>query len=137
MWEGWEVSGKVNGFRFLPGDSVFFRGGGQFLGTLHLGGRGLFVGSYGKERATIDGGDSSAIILYKCVGCRVRGLRLVGLGRKSGNVRDGLAILECTRCQADDIDITGFQKSGLFIWSCMDIVVSRIVAYENGAAGIA
>jgi hypothetical protein len=52
-------------------------------------------------------------------------------------VKDGLAMIECVHCRADSIEITGFQKSGLFIWCCMDIAVNGIVAHENGAAGIA
>ena len=142
-WEGsrarpWKTIGAVNRFEFGPGDSVFFRAGEHFGGTLRMEGmRRVFAGSYGKGEATIDAGDSSAVVLYRCVGVRVSGLRLAGAGRKTGNVKDGLAMIECMACRADGVDITGFQKSGLFIWSCVDIEVKRIVAHENGAAGIA
>ncbi|HEY4334242.1 MAG TPA: hypothetical protein VGM89_00040, partial [Puia sp.] len=68
-WDGsrahpWRTIGAVNRFGFASGDSVFFRGGERFRGTLRFSGlTGLSVGAYGKGAATIDGGDSSAIVL--------------------------------------------------------------------------
>lgn len=133
----WKTLRAVNAFRFATGDSVFFRGGDVFRGTLRLeGSMGLFVGAYGVGHARIDAGDSAGVVLYRCGSVRVSRLRLVGSGRKTGNVKDGLALLECVHCQVEDVDVTGFQKSGLFIWSSVDIDASHIVAHENGSAGI-
>lgn len=125
-----------------PGDSVFFRGGQVFTGTLRLGhggsaGHPAWIGSYGSGAATIDGGDSSAVVLYRAHWIVVKGIRLVGAGRKKGNVKDGLAVRESDHVRVDGVDITGFQKSGLFIYASTNIVLYGVYAHENGAAGIA
>jgi hypothetical protein len=133
----WKTLGAVSAFRFGTGDSVFFRGGDVFRGTLRLEGlMGVFVSSYGVGHAKIYAGDSAGVVMYNCGSLRVRGLRLAGAGRKTGNVKDGLALLNCTNCDVEDMDISGFQKSGLYIWASVDIGVRRIVAHENGSAGI-
>src|ERR1700733_7826684 len=140
--------------RLLPGDSVFFRGGQMFAGVLRIEGEGgdmpvsgtkvkgqpaerwIWVGSYGPGVATIRAGDSSAVVLYHDDRLCLHGLRLEGSGRKTGNVKDGLAVMECRQLRVEDIDITGFQKSGLFIYASVGIVAQRVDAHENGAAGI-
>src|SRR5579863_5449079 len=55
---------EVNRLSLGPGDSVFFRGGRTFDGTvrIHSSGRQghpVWIGSYGAGKATINGGDSS------------------------------------------------------------------------------
>jgi Right handed beta helix region len=138
-WKTLEPVGKV---RFGAGDSVFFRGGESFAGTLrvmHGGSEGqpVWVGSYGSGEATIDGGDSSAVVLAGAEWVDLRGLRLIGAGRKTGNVKTGLDIAGCRHIVVKSIDITGFQKSGLMVYASTDILAERVYAHENGAAGIA
>ncbi len=131
----WKTVRRV---RLADGDSVFLHGGQFFDGTLTVGNvGGIFVGVYGSGVATIRAGDSSAVVLYRVDEVVVRGLRLVGAGRKAGNVRDGVRIVECRRVVVDDLDITGFQKAGLLIYSSAGVEVRRVFAHENGAAGIA
>ncbi len=130
----WKTVGRV---RLTDEDSVFLHGGQFFDGCLTVGNvRRIFVGVYGSGVATIRAGDSSAVVLYRVDGVTVRGLRLVGAGRKEGNVRDGLKVVECKRVVMDDLDITGFQKAGLLIYSCLDVEARGVFAHENGAAGI-
>jgi Right handed beta helix region len=146
-WDGsrghpWKTLKAVNKVRFAVGDSVFFRGGESFVGTLrvmHGGSEGhpVWVGSYGSGEAIINGGDSSAVVIYDAQWVKLKGLRLVGAGRKTGNVKDGLGIFDSHHVQVDQFDITGFQKSGLFIYSSTDVEVGHVDAHENGAAGIA
>ncbi|HVS98814.1 MAG TPA: right-handed parallel beta-helix repeat-containing protein [Puia sp.] len=148
-WDGsrghpWKTVAAVNRVVLRPGDSVFFQRGQVFTGTLRLSDVGtaahpVWIGCYGAGpgAATIDGGDSSAVVLYRAHWIAVAGLRLVGAGRKTGNVKDGLAIIECEHVRVEGLDITGFQKSGLFIYASRDIVADGIYAHENGAAGIA
>jgi len=127
----------LGGVRLKDGDSVFLHGGQAFDGTLRIGNVGeVYVGSYGDGSATIRSGDSSALVLYRVKGVTVRGLHLLGAGRKAGNVKEGLMLNECTRVLLDDIDITGFEKAGLMIYSSVGVEARRIFAHENGAAGI-
>ena len=154
-WDGsrahpWRTPVAVNRVELGRGDSVFFRGGQVFAGTLRLGHGGsaahpVWIGSYDSGTgarsdsgaATLDGGDSSAVVLYHAHWMEVKGIRLVGAGRKTGNVRDGLAVIECEHIRVTDVDVTGFQKSGLFIFASKDVVADGVYAHENGAAGIA
>jgi hypothetical protein len=126
-----------------PGDSVFFRGGQVYEGTLRVKevsgerGRPVWIGSYGGGQAVINGGDSSAVVVDASRWVTIGGLRLVGAGRKTGNVKDGMGIIESLHIRVDRVDITGFQKSGLFIYASVDVTATGVFAHENGAAGIA
>jgi hypothetical protein len=139
----WKTLAAANRLHLRAGDSILFRGRQSFTGTLRINGGGgsalqpVWVGSYGSGMATISAGDSSAIVLYRVERLVLQHLRLVGAGRKGGNVKDGLALIECQHIKADGIDITGFQKSGLLIYSSTDILIEWVDAHENGAAGIA
>jgi Right handed beta helix region len=140
-WRTVEAVGRV---RLAAGDSVFFRGGRIFTGGLRIdhgsggsAGRWVWIGSYGGGLATIDAGDSAAVVLTGVEWATVSGLRLVGAGRKGGNIKDGLDLMDCHHVRVSGLDITGFQKSGLLIYSSTDIVIERVFAHENGAAGIA
>jgi len=132
----------VNRLSLGPDDSVFFRGGQVFSGTLKVHASGseghpIWIGSYGAGEASIDGGDSSGMVLDDARWVVVEGLRLVGAGRKTGNVKDGLGVIDCLHILVDRVDITGFQKSGLFVYASVEVVASSVYAHENGAAGIA
>jgi hypothetical protein len=161
----WKSLAAVNRLRLGAGDSVFFRGGETFDGTLRIGHGGselhpVWIGSYGGgamggheakegekaiggekvmggDEATIDGGDSSAVVLTGADFVHLRGLRLVGAGRKTGNVAIGLQVNGCHDIRIAGVDITGFQKAGLMIYSSVDVVLDGVYAHENGAAGIA
>jgi hypothetical protein len=151
--------GEANRLSLKAGDSVLFRGGQRYRGTLLLTGvegvkgRPVWVGCDGSGSsgggagaggsavidggsAVIDGGDSSAVIVYRSRGVVLHGLRLTGAGRKTGNAKDGLAVIESKDVRVEDVDITGFQKSGLFIYASARVVASGVFAHENGAAGI-
>src|SRR5581483_11141782 len=113
---------RINSVRLRTGDTVYFRSGQTFEGTLELkeGLTGskrkpIVIKSYGKGRAIIDGKDSSGIRVYKGSFIKLEHLYLKGSGRKTGNVKDGLAILNCKNIEINDLNISGFQKSGLLI----------------------
>ncbi|HZX58388.1 MAG TPA: right-handed parallel beta-helix repeat-containing protein, partial [Mucilaginibacter sp.] len=134
---------RVNVVELHPGDTIRFRAGQTFNGTLELragmnGSREnpIVITSYGKGRAIIDGGDSSAVRVYKGSYLKLEHLVLRGSGRKTGNVKDGLAIINCDHVTVDGLDISGFQKSGLLIFSSQNIVANHISVHENGSAGI-
>ena len=134
MGRPWKTLGGV---RLKDDDSVFLHGGQTFDGTLRLENLArIYVGGYGSGVATIRSGDSSALVLYRAKEVTVRGVHLQGAGRKTGNVKEGLMLNECTHVLLDDIDITGFQKAGLMIYSSVGVEARGIIAHENGAAGI-
>jgi len=134
---------RMNLVELHPGDTVYFRAGQTFNGTLELraGMEGtaknpIVITSYGKGHAIINGGDSSGVRVYKEGFVNVEHLTLLGSGRKTGNVKDGLAIINCKNVTANDLDISGFQKSGLLIYSSQNVVTKNIFVHDNGSAGI-
>ncbi len=134
---------RINVVDLHPGDTVYFRAGQTFNGTLELraGMNGtsknpIVISSYGKGRAVIDGGDSSGVKVYKESYLKLEHLALHGSGRKTGNRKDGLAIINCRNVMMNDLNISGFQKSGLLIFSSQNIVANHVSAHDNGSAGI-
>jgi len=52
-------------------------------------------------------------------------------------VKDGLSMIECRHIDIDTLNISGFQKSGLFLYSSSGVHIAHVYAHDNGAAGIA
>jgi hypothetical protein len=134
---------KVNGLRLKAGDTVYLRSGQTFNGTLLItqGTEGTFnkpvvITSYGAGHAIINAKDSIAIKVYKGAYIRLQHLTLIGSGRKTGNVKDGLAIISSNKIEVDDLNISGFQKSGLLIYASKNVVAKNVFAHDNGSAGI-
>ena len=134
---------EVNKLGLTAGDTIYFHSGQIFAGTLNpaAGSKGtkakpIVITTYGKGHAIIDGRDSSAIRLYRANYVRVVHLTLRGSGRKTGNEKEGLAFINCKNVQVADLDISGFQKSGLLIYSSQNIVAQKVFVHDNGSAGI-
>jgi Right handed beta helix region len=134
---------RVNSLQLNPGDSILFEGGGQFEGSLKLNDDSLgdqshpiLLGSFGNGKAVIQSGNESAIIVTKSNWLKISKLKLIGSGRKKGNLHEGLLIRSSSHISADSLAISGFQKSGLQIFSSNHISVTNIFSFENGAAGI-
>ena len=139
---------KINSLRLKPSTAVYFKGGETFKGPLFITSiilssrntakrdSSLRVTSYGDGEAIISGDSSYAISLFRTQNVSISDLKLVGLGRKNGNNENGLKILNSENIQVDDIDISGFQKSGLLIDSASDISCDYVFVHDNGSAGI-
>jgi hypothetical protein len=134
---------KVNGLRLKAGDTVYFRSSQTFNGTLLItqGTEGTFnkpvvITSYGAGHAIINAKDSTAIKVYKGAYIRLLHLKLIGSGRKTGNVKDGLTIISSNKIEVDDLNISGFQKSGLLIYASQNVVAKNVFVHDNGSAGI-
>ena len=135
--------GHINIINLHPGDTVYFKGGQIFYGTLALKpeinglkSKPIVISGYGFDNAMIDSKDSSAIRLYLNKFIEFKQLSLKGSGRKNGNTKDGFAILNCQHILVQNLDISGFQKSGLLIYSSRDIIANNVFAHDNGSAGI-
>jgi hypothetical protein len=133
--------GKVNGIKLSAGDSVCFKAGQTFKGSLLItqpgtGDHPVIITSYGRGKAIIDAGSMRAVSLYKTQYIIVKNLKMVGLGRKTGNRQNGLVLLNSNHIMVWDMDISGFQKSGLLIDSSSTIDVEEIFVHDNGSAGI-
>ena len=134
---------KINNLNLMTGDTVYFKGGQTFDGTLRLAQgiksastKPVVIASYGTGQAIIDAKNSSAIIIYKNENIKIQRLKLVGSGRKAGNIKDGLSVINSSNINVDDLDISGFQKSGLLVYASQNVRVNKVFVHDNGSAGI-
>jgi len=134
---------KINELHLVAGDTVYFKSGQTFNGSLLLtqGIQGapnkpVVFTSYGKGHAVINAKDSVGIKLYNGAFIRLQHLTVMGSGRKTGNTQNGLYILNSKEIKIEDLNISGFQKSGLLIYSSQNIVANQVFVHDNGSAGI-
>jgi Right handed beta helix region len=136
------ISENLDGIQFQPGDSVFFNGSDTLISNITLSdihgnkNHPVVFTSYGDGISTLDGKDSCSITLQNSGFVNIINLRLLGSGRKTGNTKDGLRLVNCENIKLYGLDISGFQKSGLFLYDCQEIDIEKIRAYDNGATGI-
>jgi hypothetical protein len=141
--EPWRTLAKVSATSLQPGDRVLLEGGRVFAGPLEIGSddrgtpaRNIVVTSYGAGRAVIDGGSGRAITVDGCDHVLLQRLKLVGAGRKTGNVTDGLYLAHSTGSTVDQVEVTGFRHSGVEISGTRDARITNVHAHQNGFAGI-
>lgn len=134
---------RVNDTDFEPGDQILFEAGKTFTGTIKLDKNDsgtddekVTVASYGTGRAVINGQDNSSLTANACDHLIVKNLIFAGAGRKSGNTETGVQISDGNAIVIDNLDVTGFQKSGLNLSGVHNGRVTNVYAHENGAAGI-
>jgi hypothetical protein len=135
---------KLNGLRLQAGDKVYFRGTDVFKGNILIDSSSfgtvsspVMISSYGGGEAIIDGGDLTALTIYHTRYITLSNLKLTGSGRKNGNRKNGVMVQVCKNIIVKNIDVSGFQKAGLLIYSSSDILAGQVYAHDNGAAGIA
>ena len=138
----WKTIGKINSMRFHPGDVINLHGGDTFDGTLQFlntsGNRQsvITIQSYGDKQATIDAQDSAAIVIDSCHYISINNITVKGSGRMEGNIKDGIAVRNCSDLQVAHISTSYFQKAGLLILNSRHIEARDIYAHDNGFAGI-
>ena len=134
---------KINSLDLQPGAIVYFKSGETFNGTLIIGSNKtgvkehpVAISSYGGGDAIINADSVSAIRLYHTKYIIVQKIKLTGLGRKTGNRENGLAVLNSEHIRVLLLDISGFQKSGLLIDSSSHVNCRDVFVHDNGSAGI-
>jgi hypothetical protein len=139
----WRSFEKANNTSFKPGDRILLEGSGTIVGTLVLGkddggspGRELVVSSFGTGQAVIDGGNGRAISIDGAHHVRIRNLKLIGAGRKTGNTDSGLYLANSAGAEVDRVEVSGFRRSGVYLTGVQDARITRVYAHENGFAGI-
>ncbi len=139
----WQSIEKLNKIRLKPGDTVLFEGSQTFRGNLLLDSTDagtkespIIITSFGNSNAIIDGGNLTALTITNTVYIKVNQLHFIGSGRKNGNTKDGVVIMNSQQVEVDSLDISGFQKAGLRVNASQNIEVKNVYAHENGFAGI-
>ncbi|HEY0867746.1 MAG TPA: right-handed parallel beta-helix repeat-containing protein [Fimbriimonas sp.] len=134
----WQSARPLSTIRLKPGDRVLFAGGQRFQGNLCLEGLDgpITVSSFGKGRAVIDGGNGDALVVEDCARVAVKGLDFVGAGRKNGSDGRGIVLRRTRTAALEDLDVSGFRIAGIETGGDEDTLIRRVVAHDNGFAGI-
>ena len=136
---------SLGAFRKLylkPGDTIFFLGADVLKGTIQVNDlQGTFkkpivFTTYGKEKAKIQSGSKEGFIITGSSHISINNLVIMGLGRKTGNTTDGVKLVNCNFVKIKNLEIAGFQKSGLQLFNCRNAEINEVVAQDNGMAGI-
>ena len=136
---------KLNTLPLHGGDAVYFNGGEVFAGSIIIDStkygtadNPIVISSYGNNDAIpiIDGGNATAFTVYKTSYINISNLQLKGNGRKTGNTKDGLIINLSKNINVNSIETSGFQKSGLLVYSSLNVTNVNVYAHDNGSAGI-
>ncbi len=141
--QAWETINRVNAHSFSAGDTIYFRSGDEFSGTLKLTSseagtneQRLVITSYGNGQARLNGLDGAAVYADSCHFFTLENLDLIGNGRKSGNTSDGILITNSNGVRLNDLEVNGFQHSGIHIIKCNDAFITSIYTHDNGFSGI-
>jgi len=141
--QAWASIERVNAHSFFPGDTLYFRAGDEFRGTLKLGpddagtsDQRLVLTSHGQGKARIHGLDSLAVWADACDFLTVEHLEIRGNGRKTGNTTDGILVTNGKGICLEYLEVHGFQHSGIHIYQCDEASISHCFAHDNGFAGI-
>jgi hypothetical protein len=124
------------------GDTILFTGGVEYDRNLeleHAGSVGspLVITSSGNGKAIILAGSGFGLHLKNSRNVTIENLEFRGSGRLSGNVESGVIIEDCENITIRDIDIHGFQHSGLYVTGASQwISVEEVYTHDNGFAGI-
>jgi hypothetical protein len=139
----WRSIEKVNATAFKAGDAVYFEGGCTFDGMIRLDsmdsgmdGMDFVLGSYGEGKAVINGGIMQGMMAVNCDFFQVKDLVFIGAGRKNGNTTDGIYFTGAHNLIVNNLEISGFQHSGLHVQNSSNVKIEKIYAHDNGFAGI-
>jgi hypothetical protein len=140
----WQTIAKLNSIDLNGGDTVSFETDQTFEGTLQLDstdsgdeGHPLVITSHGNGKAVISAGNFSAVIISTARNVQVQNLHFAGSGRKDGNTQSGIVIQGNSQAiKVHNLEVNGFQKSGVMVYNASDIVIENVHAHDNGGAGI-
>lgn len=130
----WKSISKVNETDFQPGDQILFEGGSVFEGKIVLDINdkadvkyNIIVSSFGNGRAQINAGNTEVLVANNCNHLDIKNLVFTVSGRLSGNISDGVHLVNCDSIKLSELEVYGFQHSGLRVHKS-SIPIRRIIA---------
>lgn len=118
------------------GDTILFEGGHTYPPFRLKNARHIRVGSSGWLPAVIDGGEGNGVELDGAIGVELFGLTVRGAGWKQNRAGVGVLVTGCTDTTVRNLEVFGFQQSGVEIVNSRDILVEGCYAHNNGFCGI-
>ena len=151
----WRSIERANEATLQPGAQLLFEGGQRYQGSLVFDAQDqgtsaepIRVGTYGAGRATLEAGDGKGIVVYNTAGIEVSGFDVVGSGLET-NVEDGVIAyvdlpgdVKLEHLIFDDLDVSGFGKSGVVVGAdngnsgFRGVRITKTRSHDNGLAGI-
>lgn len=125
-----------------PGDSILLAGGEEFADSLilenqnGLPGKEIVIASYGKGRAVINSGNSTALKINQGAYVTVTNICMKGNGRLNGNTGSGTEFNQVMHGTVDSVEASGFGWCGVRVTGGSHIRITRVYAHDNGFAGI-
>jgi len=139
----WKTLSRKNISTLQAGDTVFFSGGETFEISLMIDSlvsgtaeRPVVIASCGNIPATVQSGNEYGCRITRCKNLKIENIHFVGNGRNEGNTCEGVFISDCRDMEVLNLNIQGYQKSGLRIHWSSGIMANHIHAHDNGFAGI-
>jgi hypothetical protein len=96
----------------------------------------ILIGSYGKGRATINGGAGNSVWTDSCSWLQIKNLKVVGDGRLNGNKGSGIELRHVQNCTVDSVEASGFLWSGVKALGGKNLKITNVYAHDNGFSGI-
>jgi hypothetical protein len=90
----------------------------------------------GMPEAVVRSGNNGGIHISNSQYLLLEDIHLAGSGRKEGNTCDGLLISESKNITINNVEVEGYQKSGIHVNSSEGIVIDSVYAHDNGFCGI-
>lgn len=118
------------------GDTILFEGGYIYPPFCLKNVHNICVGSYGFAPAVIDGSNGNGVELSNVSNARLFGLVIKGNGWKENRRGIGVLVYGCTNVTVQNLEVFGFQQSGIEIVSSRNITVEGCYAHNNGFCGI-
>jgi hypothetical protein len=138
----WKSLHRISQQELKAGDQICLSGNSHFHGSLKLADLEgteelpVIISSYGGGKATIESGDSAAILASNCKYLKIKNIVVIGSGRLNRNKTNGIEMVNCRFSEIDSIMASRFLYSGIRITGGSDIRITNSRAYENGFCGI-
>jgi hypothetical protein len=138
----WKSLEKLQSVHLNAGDHIYFHGDQEFKGPLLIKGinstenNPLTILSYGNGKATLNAGDTTAILIEECNNVVIKNINVIGSGRKTGNKGNGVELSFVEHGAIDSVTASGFMWSGIHVTGGKDISISHVYAHDNGFSGI-
>lgn len=139
----WKTLARAGRVAFAPGDKLLLASGQTHAGTLTLPAdvagtaeAPVVIASSAEAHAVLDAGTGSGIYLEGCAHVRIERLTLKGCGRKDGSDGSGIELLSTRHVHVDRVEVSGFRLRGIHGRGDAHSRLTRVRAYDSGAAGI-
>jgi hypothetical protein len=151
----WQTIAAVNKHVFQPGDTILFKAGDSFTGSIYMSpsepgtaSSPITVGSYGSGTATINAGSRDGFEAYDTGGFLIQNLKFTGSG-STKNSSSGVIFYNDLAGNVSEphiylaqVTVDGFGQQGVSIGGgngasgYTDVNLSHVTAYDNGLNGI-